>query len=62
VPNFAKKALEYMNDFDAVGKGKVCSCARAFNFSYRCQPATQQNAEVQKMAKFGVFRRQRARE
>ena len=30
--DFAKKALEYRNDFDAVGKGKVCNCALVFNF------------------------------
>ena len=31
-PDFALKALEYRNDFDAVGYGKVCSCAPALNF------------------------------
>ena len=30
--DFAMKALEYRNDFDAVGQGKVCSCAAVFNF------------------------------
>jgi len=31
-PNFAMKALEYRNDFDAVRQGKVCSCAPVLNF------------------------------
>jgi len=31
-PDFAMKALEYRNDFDAVGWGKVCSCAHVFYF------------------------------
>ena len=31
-PDFAMKALEYRNDFDVVGYGKVCSCAPVFNF------------------------------
>jgi len=31
-PDFAMKALEYRNDFDAVGLGKVCSCPPMFNF------------------------------
>jgi len=30
--DFAMKSLEYRNDFDAVGQGKVCSCAPVFNF------------------------------
>jgi len=31
-PDFAMKALEYRNDFDAVGWGNVCSCATVLNF------------------------------
>jgi len=31
-PDFTMKMLEYRNDFDAVGEGKVCSCAAVFNF------------------------------
>ena len=31
-PDLAMKALEYRNDFDTVGYGKVCSCAPVFNF------------------------------
>jgi len=31
-PDFAMKALEYRNDFDAVGERQVCSCAPVFNF------------------------------
>jgi len=30
--DFAMKALEYRNDFDAIGYGKVCSCAPMFHF------------------------------
>ena len=32
VQDFAKKALDYRNDFDTVGQGKACSCALVFNF------------------------------
>ena len=60
--NFAKKALDYSNDFDAAGQGKVCSCASVFNL-FRLQPNGDiLNAEVQKTAKIGGFRRQRATE
>jgi len=31
-PDFAMNALEYRNDFDAAGCGKVSSCAPVFNF------------------------------
>ena len=31
-PDFAMKALEYKNDFDTVGQGKVCSCVPVCNF------------------------------
>jgi len=61
-PDFAMKALEYRNDFDTVGQGKVCSCAPCSTFSDCHQLATPQNAEVQKMAKFEVFHRQKATE
>ena len=30
--HFAMKALKYRNDFDTVGKEKVCCCASVFNF------------------------------
>jgi len=30
--DFAMNAFEYRNDFDAVGFGKVCSCALTFIF------------------------------
>ena len=33
-PDFAKKALEYRNDFDAIGQGKGCSCAPAANWRH----------------------------
>jgi len=52
--DFAVKALEYRNSFDTVGYGKVCSCAPASTFFICCQTLTQQNAEVQKTAKFVV--------
>ena len=45
--SFAMKSLEYRNDFNAVGQGKVCSCARVFNF---LRLPTSLNAEVQKTA------------
>jgi len=32
VHDFAMKALEDRKDFDAVGQGKVCSCAHVLNF------------------------------
>ena len=46
-----------INDFDAVGHGKVCSCAPVFTvtFSDCFQLATRQNAEVQKNAKIWGF-------
>jgi len=64
-PDFAMKPLEYRNDFDAFGYGKVCCCACVFNFlrlqltnstfSDCCQLATPLNAEVQKTAKIVFF-------
>ena len=53
-PDFAMKALEYRNDFDAVGYGTVCSCVPVFNFLRR-QLATPLNAEFQKTAKIVFF-------
>jgi len=48
-PDFAMKALEYRNDFGAVGQGKVCSCAHSCStFSDCCQLKTPLNAKVQK--------------
>jgi len=57
------KTLEYRNDFNAVGQGKVCNYAPMFNF-VRLLPigGTTKNAEVQKTAKIWVFRRQRVTE
>ena len=59
--DFAMKAMEYRNDFNADGYGKVCSCAPCSTFSDCCQLATSLNV-VQKTAKIGVFRQQRATE
>ena len=59
-PDFAMKALEYRNDFDAGGWGKVCSCLPMLNFLRLMPIATSLNAKVQKRqktAKIGVFRR-----
>ena len=60
-PDFAMKALEHRNYFDAVGQWKVvvhpCS-----TLSVCCQLATTLNAKVQKTAKIGGFRQQRATE
>ena len=53
--DIATKALEYRNDSDAVGLGKVCSCVPCSTFSDCSQMATPSNAKVQKTAKFGVF-------
>ena len=52
-PDFAMKALEYRNNCDAVGYGKVCSCAPCPTFSDCCQLATPLNAKVQKPQKWG---------
>ena len=58
--DFAMKALEYRNDFDAVGRFVVVqSCS---TLSDCCQLATTLNAEVQETAKIGGFRQQRATE
>jgi len=53
-PDFAMKALEYRNDFDTIGRFVVVHPCPTF--SDCCQLATPLNAEVQKMAKIGVFR------
>jgi len=45
-PCFAMKALEYRNNFDAFGSGKVCSRAPVFNFLTLMRLATPQNAKV----------------
>ena len=58
--DFARKALEYRNDFDTVGQGKVCSCAPTLTFLCPPPTATPQNAEFQKWQNMGFFRRQRA--
>jgi len=57
-PDFAMKALEYRNDFNAVGHTKVfkvCSLHPCSTFSDCCQLATPLNAEIQKRPKLGVF-------
>jgi len=55
------KALEYRNDFDAVGEGKVCSCA-VLNFLRLLPIGDTTKSEVQKTAKNWVLRQQRATE
>ena len=61
-PDFATKALEYRNDFDTVGQGKVCSCALVLNFLRL--PPTGHTTECRspKYCKNCLFRRQRATE
>jgi len=54
------KTLEYRNDFDTLDRGRFVVVHPYSTFSDRRQLATSQNAEVNKMVKFGGFRRQRA--
>ena len=61
-PCFAMKALEYRNNFDAIGYGKVVVVHPCSTLSDCCQLATTLNAEVQKTRKIDVFRHQRAKE
>jgi len=56
------KALEYGNDFDALDKGRFVVLHPCSTLSDCCHLATTLNAEVQKMAKIGVFREQMATE
>jgi len=59
-PDFAMKALEYRNDFDALDRGKFVVVHPHSTFSDFCQLATPVNAEVQKTAKIGGVRQQTA--
>ena len=52
-PDFAMKALEYRNDFDALGRGRFVVVHSCSTLSDCCQLATPLNAEVQNMAKYG---------
>ena len=61
-PDFAMKALEYRNDFDAVGKGKVCGCAPVFNYVRLLPISDNTKYRSRKAAKIGGFRQQRATE
>jgi len=55
-PDFAMKALEYRNDFDNVRyRGRIAVMHVCSTFSDRRQLATPQNAEKNKMVKYGVF-------
>ena len=54
-PDFAMMALEYRNDFDAVGYGKVRSCAPVLNFLRLLPIGDTLNAEVDNMAKIVFF-------
>jgi len=59
---FDMKALEYRNDFDAVGYEKVCSCAPMFRF-LRLPPTVDiSKYRSPKNGKNSFFRRQRAAE
>jgi len=56
LPDFAMKALEYRNNyFDAVGYGKVCSCAPVFNFVRLLPIGDSTKCQSPKKAKIGVF-------
>jgi len=59
-PDFAKKALENRNDFDAVDRGRFVVAYLCSTFSDCRQLSTSLNAEVQKWQKNWGFRRQRA--
>jgi len=61
-PDFAKKALEYRNDFIPFNRGGFVIVHPCSTFSDCCQLATPLTAELQNMAKIGVFRIQRATE
>jgi len=61
-PDFAMKALEYKNDFEAVGYGKVYSCAPVFNFLRLLPNGDTTKCRSPKTVKIGVFRQQRATE
>jgi len=61
-PDFAMKALEYRNDFIPLDRGTSVVVHPCSTLSDCCQLATTLNAEVQKTAKTGVFRQQRATE
>jgi len=52
-PCFAMKALEYRNNFDAVGSGKVCSRAPVFNFLTLMSTGDTTKCQVQKTVKIG---------
>ena len=60
-PDFAM-ALEYRNILMPLDRGRFVVVHSCPTFSDCCQLATPLNAEVQKMAKIGVFRQQRATE
>ena len=62
-PDFAMKALECIETIlIPLGRGRFVVVHPRSAFSDCCQLATPLNAEVQKTAKIGVFRRQRATE
>ena len=59
-PDFAMKALEYRDDFDTIGKGKVYGCATVFNFLRLLPIGDTTRCRSPKTATTGDFRRQRA--
>ena len=58
-PDFTMKTLEYRNVFMPLDRGRFVVVHPCSTFSDCRQLSTSLNAEVQKMAKIGVFRRQR---
>ena len=59
-PDFAMKALEYRNNFEPLDRGRFVVVHTFSTLSDCCQLSTTLNAEVQKIAKIGGYRRQRA--
>jgi len=49
------KALEHRNDFYTLARGRFVVVQPCSTFSDYCQLATALNAEVENMAKIGVF-------
>jgi len=59
-PDFAMKVLKYRNDFMPLDRKRFVVAHRCSNFLDCRQLSTSLNAEIQKTAKIGGFRRQRA--
>jgi len=60
VPDFAMKALEYIKILIPLDRGRFVVVHPCSTFSDCCQLVTPLNAEIENMAKIGIFRRQTA--